>query len=72
MEDVERCNGSVLFVNAIESVCLSTLLVPRPESFLSVDERIWVNKERLGLVSSVDDTDAAVVERLSINTGSLW
>lgn len=39
MELVERCTGSVLFVKTIESICLSTLLVPRPESFRSVGER---------------------------------
>ncbi len=39
IDDVERCNDSVLLPNTIESICLSTLLVPRPESFLSVGER---------------------------------
>jgi hypothetical protein len=72
IEEVERCNGSVLFDNTMESICLSTLLVPRPESFLSADVRIWVNDERLGLLSSIDDIDVAVGERLSVNNGSLW
>lgn len=39
-EDVDRCNTSELVVNTTDSICLSTLLVPRPESFLSVEERI--------------------------------
>ena len=43
----------------LESICRSILLVPRPESFRSVDERF----------SSVDDVD--VGERSSIITGSL-
>lgn len=64
MEDVDRCNGSVLFVSTMESICLSTLLVPRPESFRSATERLI-------LVSSIDETDVPVGERLSIKDGSL-
>jgi len=43
----------------MESICLSTLLVPRPESCRSVDERL----------SSLDDVD--IGERSSTINGSL-
>lgn len=50
---------TTLLVTAMESICLSTLLVPRPESCRSVDERL----------SSFDDAD--VGERSSTINGSL-